>query len=224
MRWSIGPFSLPRQYAPPTFVELERAEPPGRRHVRAAAQVAPSRRCGTKLAVSPPAAMSPAASSAASPSMISRLYGWSARRRSASSRSTLLAHERAGPRATIARIVSSILGEVVVAERAVGELEVVVEAVGDRRPDRVLRARGTAGVTAWASTCAVEWRSTWRPSSVRTSTGSTAASPAGTKERSRSSPSTRAAIAPGASALPTGSPSGSATVVPSGSAGSACVA
>ncbi len=56
--------------------------------------------------------------------------------------------------------------EVVVAERlAAGQIEVVVEAVLDGGPIENL-APGNSRVTACARTCAVEWRSTWRPSSV----------------------------------------------------------
>src|SRR6476646_2046191 len=54
------------------------------------------------------------------------------------------------------------------------------------------RAEGWTSCTAWASTCAAEWRRTARPSSESMVTGSTASPSASTCARSRSSPPTRA--------------------------------
>ncbi len=53
-------------------------------------------------------------------------------------------------------------------------------------------ACGSISCTAWASTCAVEWRSTSRPSCSAAVTGSTVSPSARTCARSRSSPLTRA--------------------------------
>ena len=49
-------------------------------------------------------------------------------------------------------------------------------------------ASGKTSCTAWASTCAVEWRSTFSPSGLSSATGSTATSSAGRQSRSRSWP------------------------------------
>ena len=72
--------------------------------------------------------------------MISRLYGWSANSFSASVGRQLVAHERLVGLDDLAHL-GLDRGEVVVAERlAAGQLEVVVEAVLDRRADRELGA------------------------------------------------------------------------------------
>ena len=55
-------------------------------------------------------------------------------------------------------------------------------------------ASGNSCCTAWASTCAVEWRRIDRPSGLPACTGSTASPAASGYARSRSSPFTRAAI------------------------------
>ena len=74
---------------------------------------------------------------------------------------------------------------------------------------------GSSWVTAWAMTCAVEWRRTWRPSSVSAVMIDTWAPSWSGRPRSHSSPSTRAATA----ALARREPIDAATsppVVPSG--------
>ena len=130
--------------------ELERAEPLGRRHVRAAAQVdeldvGRRRRCGTReTPLSPPT--SPASSSSATPvrtfSMISLLVRLVGEHRERVVVGRPRRGRTAGRPARSRASRASMLAEVVVGEvRAVGQLEVVVEAVGDRRADRVLRAR-----------------------------------------------------------------------------------
>ena len=48
--------------------------------------------------------------------------------------------------------------------------------------------RGSRSCTAWASTCAVEWRSTLSPSGESIATGSTSVSASGAQSRSRSRP------------------------------------
>ena len=55
-------------------------------------------------------------------------------------------------------------------------------------------ASGNSCCTAWASTCAVEWRRIDRPSGLPARTGSTTSPAASGYARSRSSPLTRAAI------------------------------
>ena len=101
--------------------------------------------------------------------MISRLYGWSAKRSSASARRSS-SRTNGWSASTISRIRSSIFGEVGLGDLT-GELEVVVEAVLDRRADRVL-GPGNRSHTACAITCAAEWRSTWSPSGSFGRTGS----------------------------------------------------
>ena len=75
--------------------------------------------------------------------MISTLKGWSLK--SASPSSIEYSWRVNGwSSAMIARISASMRLQVVVTEvRAAGQFEVVVEAVGDRRTDRVVRARAT---------------------------------------------------------------------------------
>ena len=71
-------------------------------------------------------------------------------------------------------------------------LEVVVEAVGDRRADAELRI-GSIVCTACAITCAVEWRRMLRPSGEYDVTGSTVSFSVTVVARSFSSPLTRMA-------------------------------
>ena len=79
-------------------------------------------------------------------SMISTLYGWSANSCLRLVHRHLRAHERLVRLDDLAASRASIALEVVVVERlAVGQVEVVVEAVLDGRADRELGARGTAG-------------------------------------------------------------------------------
>ncbi len=126
----------------------------------------------------------------------------------------LLAHERLPPLHDLAHprsIVARSLGM-----HVLGELEVVVEAVGDRRADRVLRARVEVAHRLGEH---VRGRVPQHVEPVVGPCGRPArrsASAGGTNDRSRSSPSTRAAIVPFGSAAPTGSPSGSSTERPSG--------
>src|SRR4051794_9985492 len=63
-------------------------------------------------------------------------------------------------------------------------------------------APGKSWVTAWAITCAVEWRRTWRPSSLLSVTMATAAWSGNGRPRSSSDPSTLAATAALARRLP----------------------
>ena len=72
------------------------------------------------------------------------------------------------------------------------DVEVVVEAVGDGRADAELRL-GIDRCTAWASTCAAEWRRMLRPSGESIVTGSTASVVVVVAARSFSSPLTRMA-------------------------------
>ena len=139
--------------------------------MRTPAQVGPAVVACTREKRSPRAP-----SSASACSTISRLYGWSAKRSSAPSRDSS-SRTNGCAFATISRIRASIRSRSSGDER-LGKLEVVVEAVLDRRPDRVLRARGHRSQTAWAITCAVEWRRTCSPSGSSARTGSTLASPA----------------------------------------------
>ena len=76
-------------------------------------------------------------------------------------------------------------------------------------------APGNSWVTAWAMTCAVECRSTWRPGSVSTVTMATRAWSGRGRVRSTSSPSTVAATAALASREPIDDAT-SAAVVPAG--------
>ena len=85
-------------------------------------------------------------------------------------------------------------------------------------------APGNSWVTAWAITCAVEWRSTWRPSSELLVTMATVEPLCNGTLRSTSSPSTTAATAALARRDPIDSarvvavaPSGSVRCEPSGS-------
>src|SRR6202011_4936734 len=78
-------------------------------------------------------------------------------------------------------------------------------------------ACGNRSWTAWANTCAVEWRMTLRPSSVLAAIGMTSASASGAQLRSRSLPSASrtTTIASGAPRLGNpASPTAAAAVVP----------
>ena len=92
MRCSIGPFSLPRQYAPATFISLKWPSRDvdgtcGPRHRSTNSGV-----LRYTLIVSPPADLAGVervvGAAAVTRSMISRLYGWSANSASASSAGT----------------------------------------------------------------------------------------------------------------------------------------
>ena len=92
--------------------------------------------------------------------------------------------------------------QVLVGEAPVlGQLEVVVETVLDRRPDREARP-GKRASTACAITCAVEWRRTARPSSTPPVTTRTTSPSWSTVPRSTRTPFTSATTASAASRLP----------------------
>ena len=134
--------------------ELERAEPAGRRDVRAAAQVdeldaaavddvAVERDAAVAADLARVLVVRVAGADLLDDLLLVRLVG---EQREPRRRSRPLRARTRWSALTISRISSSMrsrssLGEV----RAVGQLEVVVEAVGDRGADRVLRAREQVG-------------------------------------------------------------------------------
>src|SRR5688572_10007795 len=77
--------------------------------------------------------------------------------------------------------------------------------------------------TAWASTCAAEWRSTLSPSGLDSGTGSTCTSSSGTQERSRKDPdgSRTTTTALGPASFSPAARTASAHVVPAGTPTSA---
>ena len=102
------------------------------------------------------------AEAASTPSIISCLYGWSAKISRPSPDRVFLADESLvfGNDLAHGRFDA---GQVVVSEMGPpGKLEVVIKTVLDRRPDGVLRP-GQSLVTAWAITWAVECRRISRP-------------------------------------------------------------
>ena len=143
-----GAFSLPRQYAPATFVSLNAPS----RFVRGtcgprqrSTNSAPSGRGFLYSEITGPSPISPV-SSGSTRSMISRLYGWSVEDRERVVAVDLLALERLVGLHDLPHARLDAL-EVVLARSAApsGSVEVVVEAVLDRRTDGVLGARVEVG-------------------------------------------------------------------------------
>ena len=149
MRWSIGPFSLPRQYAPATFVSLNAPSrfvegTCGPRH-RSVKHVAPSTRL--RYTDTPPPAEPASPASSVEPVagadllddlLLVRLVG---EQRQRVVERQLVADEALVVLDDLAHPLLDALERLLVEGLAAGQVEVVVEAVGDRRTDRVLRAR-----------------------------------------------------------------------------------
>ena len=203
---SIGRDSSPRQYAPASFISLKAPSRPvdgtcGPRHRSAQPSLRYTRHgvAARDLAL---------ASQRLDDLALVGLVGEPLQRLGARQ---LLADERLVrlPRSRASRPRSAARSA---ARDRLGELEVVVEAVLDGGPDRVLRARPQVahGLRHARGRSSAAARGARRRSAGRT--GSTVAVGGGTKERSTSSPSKRAAIASAGSTLPTGSPSGRSIV------------